>query len=753
MKRISQLEFQEAFSDEKAEHDSTKAIASRLRLEHNDLVTRLDEAETAVANAESRAWKSEREIIKLQESLSRSKLGAQNTEAWMELMAEENQQLEEANSRIVARNIMREGELIQEIELMEERAQSLEQSLTIAYKDVEEYGALFQKNTEDWAELVNFLDKHKSEDGERIQELRRSVMEYSNAMEGVHDEVNKLIQAAEVRIARNRLRQDKAASRAVSKSVEWDSQISRASVRSSSEGTIRGSLPLLGSPDFDSDSSLGIGEFARMSILCERQNERSGRYISLSQIASDTGGLMASSDKYLGDFKDRLQSLDTLAPLADNIQGGFTLFDVNGTCRSPESTLRSSFNSDADTKDDRDQDRMFRSFLQDWERDRFIGQASERHPYNGRGREKSWDQITDGASSPEGTDGDSDMGVIWSIPSLPEPTSLSNSHLSNLSFESWTFLKEPSRLFQERTEIDRPSVKSLPAYFEQLPDGYTPPLNTSRKRVRFSPPSSNPNCDIDDEASVNSEEAESIHEQDPSTDSSYLNVVPSSGPADCKVPQIELNNWIVNDEHDQASIFSVDHRQGNPIIKESESRGIQTDNALLLARPDNLAASLKALVMAPKGPLDSGGKLRSLSVGDLPRVIATGGASAFERMPGSWPREAISYTDINPEIASEIANAALRGFRASMETVLPVGIKFLNLLNPSHPHCIVYPGLMALWLWQTYEQHVEWKRWERANERYMVQRLRNQYALQVGWVDSVGFSLAQWLAFDRSSFG
>ncbi|KAJ5381785.1 uncharacterized protein N7496_004213 [Penicillium cataractarum] len=753
LKRISRLEFQQAFGDEKAEHDATKAIASRLRLEHNDLVTRLDEAETAVANAESRAWKSEREIIKLQESLSESKMGAQNNEAWMELMAEENQQLEVTNTRIVARNIRREGELIQEIELMEERAQSLEQSLTIAYKDVEEYGVLFQKNTEDWAELVNFLNKHKSEDGERIQKLRRSVMEYSNAMEGVHDEVNKLIQAAEVRIARNRLRRDKAVSKADPRSVQWDSQISRSGYHASSEENIRGSLPLLGSPDSDSDSLPGTGEFVDEAMPCDARYEYNGPYISLHRIESDTTGLMSSSGTYIEPAKHGLQSLDALAPLVDDGQCGFAVFDVNGTCRGCESTLSDSFDSDSDTKYDRDQERMFGSFLQHWTGDSSISQAWERHPYNGQGRLKSWDQITNDSSSPEGTDIDSYMGVRWSIPSVPEPTSLSNSHLSNLSFESWKFLKEPSGLVQERTEIDRPRVKSLPVYFEHLPNGYTPPLKTSRKRVRFSPPSSNPNCDVDDESSVNSEQDESIPNQDLSTDSSYLNVVPSSGPTDCEVPQSALNTWIVDDGHDQASTLSVDHRQGNPIINESDSRGIQTEDTPLLERPDNLAASLKALMMAPMGPLDPGGKLRSLSVGDLPRVPATGGTSAFERMPGSWPREAISYADISPEIASEIANAALRGFRASMENVLPVGMKLLNFLNPSHPRCIVYPGLMALWVWQTYEQYVEWQRWERAHERYMVQRLRNQYALQVGWVDSMGFSLAQWLAFDRSSFG
>ncbi|CEJ60098.1 hypothetical protein PMG11_08684 [Penicillium brasilianum] len=746
LKRISQLELQQVLGNEKAEHDATKAIASRLRLEHNDLVRRLDEAETAVAKAESRAWESEREMAKLQKSLFESKMGAQNNETWMELMAEENQQMEEANGRIVARNIMREGELIQEIEQTENRARSLEQSLTIAYKDVEEYGILFQKDTEDWAELVNLLDKYKSENGERIRELRRSVTEYSNAMEGIQDEVNQLFQAAEVRIARNRLRRDNAASRAGPRIVQWGSEISRVNSPRSSEENFRDFLPFLGTYDFDSDSLPGIGEYPLMNIPCEARDEYNGPYISLGQIESDAAALPSSSDTHIEPAKDELHSLDTLIPTVDNGQCGFAVFDVNRLCRGFESTLTGGFDSDSDTKYDRDQDRMFGSSLQDWERDSLISQALERHSFDEKTRGKCWNRITHDSPSPEITDGNNYIGEGWLNPSLPDPPGLHNSHLSNMSFESWKFLKKPSWPVQERTDMDRSRVKSRPVYFGHLPCGYTPPLNTSRKRVRCAPPTSHPNWDHDGEASANLEQDDSIRELD-------LDVVPSSGPTDCTVPQSALFTRTVNDDPDQASILSVDHRRGNSIIKESESRGVQTGDTPLLARPDNLAASLKALVMAPNGPLDQGGKLRSLSVGDLPRVLATEAASVTERMPGSWPRKANSYVDINPEIASEIAIAVLRRLRASMENILPVGIELLNLLNPSHPQCIVYPGLMALWLWQSYERHAEWRQWERANERYMVQQLRNQYALQVGWVDSVGFSLSQWLAFDRSSFG
>jgi hypothetical protein len=542
LKRLSQLELHQALADERTEHDATKANDSRLRLEHNDLVTRLDDAETAVANAESRAWQSEREIIKLQEALSASRVGAQNNETWIELIAEQNQQLEAANARLAARSAIREGELHGEIEQMEMRARRLEQSLSIAYKDVEECGVLFQKNTEDWAELVGFLEKHKSQDGERIQKLRGLVMEYSSAVEYFEDEVNKLIQAAEVRIARNRLRRDKQAGR---DGVQWDSQVWRRDFNSSSE------------------------------------------------------------------------------------------------------------------------ENLHRSF-------------------------------TDGRSSPD-ADYERFPGSSWSVPgSSSESTGVSGSRISNLSSESRSYVQGQ----QSPTGLDRPRHAPSPAYFEHF-SGYIPTLNTSRKRIRIAPPMAD----------------------------SKQGPVSSNDTTDYEVPQ------------------------SNSIIRESESKGIQTDNAPLLARQDNLAASLRALVTAPKGPLSPGGKPRSLSVGDLPWIPATKAASPFERMPGSWPHEAIPNAEVNPEIASEIAHGALRLFRASIENAVPIGFKLLNLLTPSHPQCIVYPGLMALWMWQTYEQHVEWKRWERANERYMVQQLRNQYASQAGWVDSVGFGLSQWLAFDRSSFG
>lgn len=60
MKQIAKLELHRELGDEKAEHDATKAMANELRLQHKDLVIRLDEAETAVANAESRAWTARR---------------------------------------------------------------------------------------------------------------------------------------------------------------------------------------------------------------------------------------------------------------------------------------------------------------------------------------------------------------------------------------------------------------------------------------------------------------------------------------------------------------------------------------------------------------------------------------------------------------------------------------------------------------------------------------------------------------------
>src|SRR5205807_1411440 len=108
----------------------------------------------------------------------------------------------------------------------------------------------------------------------------------------------------------------------------------------------------------------------------------------------------------------------------------------------------------------------------------------------------------------------------------------------------------------------------------------------------------------------------------------------------------------------------------------------------LLAHPDNLAASsLQALAVTLKGPLGAKAKKRTLSVGDLPRL--SGGGATLKRMPGSWPLEAISHADVNPVVASEVVDALWQLPRAPIE-------KLLRLLDPAHPQCIVYPGLMAL---------------------------------------------------------
>lgn len=683
IRKVAKLELQQALGDEKAEHDATKAVASRLRLQHNDLVTRLDEAETAVANAESRAWNSEREIVKLQESLSVSRQVAQNNEAYIGLMAGQNQQLEEANARIVARTAGREGELRREVEVMENRSRQLEQSLSKAYKDVEEYGVLFQKNTEDWAELVKFLDEHKAEDGDRIQELRASVVENYNAMDCFQDEANKLFQAAEVRIARNRLRSVKAAKRASLNRVQWDGQVSRPSPRSSSKESLHRSSLFSESPESDSDSSPNPGDFAHVGI----QHEGLSPPCLVEDARTVPTRRRTPRDSYIELANDQ-GSLISLAPLVHDIQGGFATFNINRICRCPELACGG------------------HGFDLGW----------DRHLYNNQGWGSYKEQIAHDSSSPEATDNESSLGRSWSIPSLSsDPTSLSGSNLSNLSFESWNYAQEqqePIRIDQPRTEIDWSRLKSSSGYYEHLSHEYTPTLNTSRKRVRLAPPPSDPCSDIEDE------ELASIE------------------PTDCEIPPSLLNTQIVNND------LTVGNWQGNSILR---SKAIQTDKALLPAHSENLgASSSQALAVTPNGPLGAGGKLRSLSAGDLPQVLSGEGGAAFERMPGSWPLEVISHADVNPRIALELADAASQLFSVSIK-------KLLHLMNPAHPQCIVYPGLMVLWIWQTYEDHVEWKRWERANS--FTQQLRSRYALQIDWVDSVGYGVSQWLAFDRASFG
>ncbi|GLI75104.1 hypothetical protein PoHVEF18_003355 [Penicillium ochrochloron] len=744
LRRIPQLELHQAYSDERAEHDATKAIASRLRLQHNDLVKRLDEAETVVAMTETRAYENEKEIIKLQESLSKSRMAARNNETWIEVMADENQRLETANARMVARTAVREGEMNQEIELMEERARQLEQSLSLAYEDVQEYGVLFQKNTEDWAELGRFLDEHMSEDNERIQELRRSVMEYSNSMDHFHDEINKLFQAAEFRIARNRLRRDKTARKAGPQGGQWDSQVTRPGSGMSSE-ILHHSLMLFGSPDSDSDSSSNSGNSTYNGLSSQESIESHGPNMPPRQIGNF--GMvpvepMKSSDAELEFANDESQSLDSLAPLAENIQNGFAVLNATGKRRSSRSTRGDDLNSYLDFHG---QINMYEHFVQDWKENSFISQGLGGHPYSNEGRGRSWEQmLADGSSSPEDTDNESSLSESWSIPSSTDPTSLSGSRLSNLSIESWNYVQaqqSPLETIQKRKGSDRSGLDSSPVQYEHLSNEYIPPLNTSRKRIRLTPP-------LPDSITGNDDEANDL-----STASSDIGMQASIEATDCEVPQSTSDTWILNDERTQNS-FTADQDQGKPIAGESESKGIQTDDDPLLARLDNPAASsLRELVLAPKGPLRLRGKLRSLSVGDLPRILAADGAMPFERMPGSWPREAISHADVKPIVASEIADAVLQMIKASVENAIPVGIKLLHLLNPAHPKCIVYPGLLILWLWQAYEEHMEWKRWERANERYFVQQLRNRYASQAGWAASMGFGLSQWLAFDRSSFG
>ncbi|KAJ5907010.1 uncharacterized protein N7473_003926 [Penicillium subrubescens] len=741
LRRIPQLELHQAYSDERAEHDATKAIASRLRLQHNDLVKRLDESETAVAMAETRAYENEKELIKLQESLSKFRMGAQNNEIWIEVMADENQRLEEANARMVARTAVREGEMSQEIELMEKRARQLEQSLSLAYKDVGEYGVLFQKNTEDWAELGRFLDDHMSEDNERIQELQRSVMEYSNSMDHFHDEINRLFQAAEVRIARNRLRRDRTGRRDGLLGGQRDGQISRPG--SGMSENLHHSLMLLGSPD--SESNPGNSTYTGLSSEESIESWPLMPPRQIGNFGTVSFEPMKSSDAELEFANDEPESLDSLAPLADDIQNGFAVFNATGKRRSSGSTRGDDLNSYLDFKHDHDKISMYEHFVQDWKENSFISQGLHGLPYGNEGRGRSLEQmLADGISSPEETDSESSLVESWSIPSSTDPSSLSGSRLSNLSFESWNHVREqqsPLQMVHERRGSNKARLESSPVHDEYFANGFIPPLNTSRKRIRLAPPPPDSNTGDADEAN------------DPSTDSFDVDVQANIEATDCEVPQGASETRTLSDDRTQSS-FTVDQRQGNSVVGQSQPKGIQTVNDPLLARLDNLAASsLQELVLAPKGRLSLRGKLRSLSVGDLPRIVAADGATLFERMPGSWPREAISHADVKPIVASEIADAMLQMFRASVENAILVGINLLHLLNPAHPKCIVYPGLMVLWLWQAYEEHMEWKRWEGANERYFVQQLRNRYASHAGCVDSMGFGLSQWLAFDRSSFG
>ncbi|KAF3396482.1 hypothetical protein F1880_006746 [Penicillium rolfsii] len=742
LRQIPRLELSQAYGDEKAEHDATKAMASRLNLQHNDLVTRLDEAETAVLKTEFRASENEKQIIKLQESLSKSRIAAQNNETWIELMVDENQRLEEANARMVSRAAEREGELNQEIELMEERARQLEQTLSIAYKDVEEYGILYQKNTEDWAELGRFLDEHMSEDNERIQELRSSVMEYSDSMDHFHDEINRLFQAAEVKIARNRLRRDKSA-----RSVGREGGLQGSQVCGFYFEDMHHSLMPLESSKSDGGSLSDQGSSTWNGISCEEHIESYKPDDAPQQIKKPRVVPIKpteSSDEELEATHDEPESLDSLALFVDDVHNGFAVFSVTEKRRRSGSARSDDLNSSLDFSDDRDQIRLYEHFLQDWEENSVDSQDLD-GPYGSEKFRRPWERIhTDGISSPESTYSESFLGRSWSVPSPSDPTSSSGLLLSSLGSESWNYIQEqqpPLEIIQKRRKIDRSRLQLSPVDGEYLSNQYIPPLNTSRKRIRLAPPAPDSIAGSYNESN------------NPSTASSDIGVQVSIEATDCEVPQSVSGNRILNDDWIQSS-FTMDQQQGKSITGRCQSRGIQTDGDPLVACLGNSAASsLQEFNLAPTGPLSPRCKRRSLSVGDLPRILVADGATPFKRMPGSWPRETISHADVKPIVASDMADAVLRMLKTSVEYAVPFGIKVLHLLSPAHPKCIVYPILLVLWLWQTYEDHLEWERWERANERYFVQQLRNRYASQTDWVESMSFGLTQWLEFDRSSFG
>lgn len=684
MKQIAKLELHQELCDEKAEHDATKAMADRLRLQHKDLVTRLDDAETAIANAESRAWNSEKEVIKLRESLSKSRAVAQNNETYIALVADENQQLEAANVRIAARTVGREGELRWQIEVMEEQARDLKQSLGIAYKNIQEYGILFQKNTADWAELAGSFNKHRAENSDRAQELQHSIAGYYEAIEWFEDEANRLFQAGEKRIARNRLHRDKPARRASADRSPWHSRLSQSGSRSSSDERFHRAPLTSEELEYDSNSWHGPGDFSQTDIKYMGRNQPGQR----ESVRIVPGGPRGAGDASVELAKDDQRSLNSLAPLVDEIQSGFATFYVNKTGHRDESK------------------RSVHGKNSSW----------DKYAYNHRRLGSSREQIARDSLSPEATGGESSLDGSWSIPSLSSgPTRMSDSHLSSLSSESWNHVEgqqKPNRVDQPGIRDDWSQLKLSPVFHDHLSIGYESIFNTSRKRIRLAP-RPEPSSDIEDQ------------EQ------------PGIEPTDCGIPTSRFDPQIVNSE------LTGGQWQGMSVFRESVSKAIQTDKALLLAHPDNLAASsMQALAVTPKGPLGAGAKKRSLSVGDPPRM--SGGKATFKRMPGSWPLEAIFYADDNPIVASEVAGALSQLLRASIE-------KLLRLLDPAHPHCIVYPGLMALWIWQAYENHVEWKRWERANS--FAQQLRIQYAFQIGWVDSVGYGVSQWLAFDRTLFG
>ncbi|KAF7716448.1 Uncharacterized protein PECH_003854 [Penicillium ucsense] len=596
---MPRLELQQLCGDEAAQHEAAKTKVRKLQCQNDDLNARLDEAEMAVARAEERARTVERENARLEESMSKMAVAEERNEGFMSLLAETNQKLKEANRRITTQAASREKDLTLEVEMMDLQTRRLEDSLTVGFRDVETYAALFQKNCDDWARFVEFLEQRQHEENERFPDLLDLTAEVTSTIAGLRTGFNELLRVSETSIAARREKEaieDEMSGWQSSDQSETHAPRSLSQRRRLSADTVESIHRYV--PDTDDEETLIQAQFG------SKRNRPHSTAPERSVSAHD--------------------SLLSLAPLVQGRGNGFALFQLHASDGDLESTLYSGF---PDT-------------------------SSIRKP----GEDDSLDE------------------------------------------SDW------SRLPALDAVGDRPSD-----YHDvEMDVNFVPSLRMSRKRARFT---------VWSEVRVTDEKG--------------------AGP--------EL---VADDDQGEAPGPISDPDTSS---SHTETKAVQTEIELSDIHWTGLDDSLlRPVDTAPKPR----GRPRSLSVGDLPRSWGQIKHTTPKHVAGVWPGEVTPHEPGgNPICFERIKDVASTVFTAFRNTMLPIFLGALNLLDPANPHCIAYPLLLLWWLWRGFQHELELNRWESANEAYFSQRLRNQYAYQTGWMDSIGFEISQWFEFDRSSFG
>ncbi|KAJ5177088.1 uncharacterized protein N7482_002965 [Penicillium canariense] len=708
IKNIPKRELEQAIDDERRVHESERTDAHKLRASHNELVARQDEYEAVIAKVESRAFASEKEVLQLQESLSELRVRGQNNEGWIDLVGEQNRELEAAHAKVLARSAARDGGLRREMELMEKRAWHLEQSLTMACKDVNEYGILFHKNAEDWAALVQYLEQHKWEQEERLHGLRQVVADCVDAMQCFHDDVNLLFQLAQVRTAQNYVRQQR--------------KLAQASRRRKDRPS---------GSESDSDSTTW-----RLAHRIRRPRQTRSRQPALQPPTDGTtmnaGQPFAGQGVFAELPQDELGPLAPLRPLIEEVRSDFLMYDVHGCWRSGDSVPSADFGHDQARPGGHE------SMAEEWPQWGYIDQ--DREPiavaetrvgvdnlslcqrqdsalYNNPGWWGSKGRLaSDSSAADSSSDREEELNLSPMlesfVPTRAQRESIELVHartgIEVLGLEPYGSIPTPrdSALHSWETDMEM-EIDWHRYHLESVFDG---PILNKRRKTR-----------------------------DTGQDTSSPRPAHPHG---------------VNDEPARGPTPKVDTR-GKSIDRKPHSEGIDARDALL-ARPNNPAASSsQAPGLGRERPQRPEAKLRSLSVGDLPRTPEEERQHSPRRIPGMWPHQVKPLADMTGQVAYEKVVAAVAAIKAVVKEVIPVGIEWLDYMHYKHPKYFVYPTLTAMWLWHSYGQYKVWHSWASLNDLpvEVMQHLRNPHASEMGWMGSVEFGISKWMDFDRSLLG